>query len=96
MPVFVGAGTSSFMKGSDGIGVSTATTSQRNALSGVKAGQLIYNDTTNLMEYYNGSSWVPIDTAPTVSNVNNLPPHVISFLNTSNITFPLPTNTLKY
>ena len=71
MPVFVGAGTSSFMKGSDGVGVSTATTSQRNALSGVKAGQLIYNDTTNLMEYYNGSSWVPIDTAPTVSSVNN-------------------------
>ena len=71
MPVFVGAGTSSFLKGSDGVGVSTATTSQRNSLSGVKAGQLIYNDTTNLMEYYNGSSWVPIDTAPTVSNVNN-------------------------
>ena len=41
MPVFVGAGTSSFLKGSDGVGVSTATTSQRNALSGVKAGQLI-------------------------------------------------------
>ena len=71
MPVFVGAGTSSFLKGSDGVGVSTATTSQRNALSGVKAGQLIYNETTNLMEYYNGTSWVPIDTAPTVSSVNN-------------------------
>ena len=53
MPVFVGAGTSSFMKGSDGVGVSTATTTQRNALSGVRQGQLIYNETTNLMEYYN-------------------------------------------
>ena len=41
MPVFVGAGTSSFLTGSDGVGVSTATTSQRNSLSGVKAGQLI-------------------------------------------------------
>ena len=58
MPVFVGAGTSSFMKGSDGVGVSTATTTQRNALSGVRQGQLIYNETTNLMEYYNGTTWV--------------------------------------
>ena len=71
MPVFVGAGTSSFMKGSDGVGVSTATTAQRNSLSGVKAGQLIYNETTDLMEYYNGTSWVPIDTAPSVVSVNN-------------------------
>ena len=71
MPVFVGAGTSSFMKGSDGVGVSTATTSQRNALSGIKGGQMIYNETTNLMEYYNGTSWVPIDTAPSVTSVNN-------------------------
>ena len=33
MPVFVGAGTSSFMKGSGGVGVSTSTTTLRNALS---------------------------------------------------------------
>ena len=68
MPVFVGAGTSSFMKGSDGVGVSTMTTTQRNALSGVKAGQFIYNQTTNLMEYYNGTAWKPIDSAPVLTN----------------------------
>ena len=68
MPVFVGAGTSSFMKGSDGVGISTMTTTERNALSGVKAGQFIYNQTTNLMEYYNGSAWKPIDSAPILTN----------------------------
>ena len=57
MPVFVGAGTSSFMKGGDGVGMSTATTTTRNALSGVRPGQMIFNHTTSLMEYYNGSSW---------------------------------------
>ena len=29
------------------------------------------NATTNLLEYYNGSAWTPIDTPPTVSAVNN-------------------------
>ena len=71
MPVFVGAGTSSFMKGGDGVGVSTSTTTIRNALSGVRPGQMVFNYTTNLMEYYNGSSWIPIDTPPTVSSVDN-------------------------
>ena len=71
MPIFVGAGTSSFMKGGDGVGVSTSTTTIRNALSGVRPGQMVFNYTTNLMEYYNGSSWIPIDTPPTVSSVDN-------------------------
>ena len=67
MPVFVGAGTSSFMKGSDGVGVSTMTTSERNALSGVKEGQIIFNTTINLAEYYDGTAWKPIDSPPTIS-----------------------------
>ena len=71
MPVFVGAGTSSFMKGSGGVGVSTATTTTRNALSGLRPGQMIFNHTTNLMEYYNGSTWIVIDTPPVVSSINN-------------------------
>ena len=70
MPVFVGAGTSSFMKGSDGVGVSTMTTSERNALSGVKEGQIIFNTTINLAEYYDGSAWKPIDSPPTISSVS--------------------------
>ena len=53
MPVFVGAGTSSFMKDTGGVGVSTSTTSGRNALSGVRPGQIIFNHSTDLMEYYN-------------------------------------------
>ena len=68
MPIFVGAGTSSFMKGSDGVGVSTMTTTERNALSGVKAGQFIYNQTTNLMEYYTGTDWKSIDSPPLINN----------------------------
>ena len=69
MPIFVGAGTSSFMKGGDGVGVSTMTTTQRNALSGVKKGQFIYNETLNLAQYYDGSAWKSIDSPPIVTGV---------------------------
>ena len=86
MPVFVGAGTSSFMKGSDGVGMSTATTSTRNALSGVRPGQMIFNHTTNLMEYYNGTSWIAIDTPPTV---NTISPTEVASAAGGNITFTI-------
>ena len=69
MPVFVGAGTSSFMKGSDGVGISTMTTSERNALSGVRKGQFIFNVTLNLMQYYDGVDWKSIDSPPVVTAV---------------------------
>jgi hypothetical protein len=69
MPVFVGAGQSSFMKGSDGVGVSTMTTSERNALSGVKEGQFIFNSTLNLAQYYDGVDWKSIDSPPVVTGV---------------------------
>ena len=68
MPVFVGAGTSSFMKGSGGVGISTMTTTQRNALSGVKKGQFIFNETVNLAQYYDGSTWKSIDSPPSINN----------------------------
>ena len=86
MPVFVGAGTSSFMKGSDGVGISTATTTTRNALSGVRPGQIIFNHTTNLMEYYNGTSWVAIDTPPTI---NSITPTEVESAAGGNITFTI-------
>ena len=86
MPVFVGAGTSSFMKGEDGVGMSTATTSTRNALSGVRPGQMIFNHTTNLMEYYNGTSWIAIDTPPTV---NTISPTEVASAAGGNITFTI-------
>ena len=53
------------------MGVGTNTTAERNSLPAPKAGQLIMNATTNLLEYYNGSAWTPIDTPPTVTSVNN-------------------------
>ena len=68
MPIFVGAGTSSFMKGGDGVGVSTMTTTQRNALSGVKKGQFIFNESLNLAQYWTGTAWKPIDSPPVISN----------------------------
>ena len=68
MPIFVGAGTSSFMKGSGGVGVSTVTTAQRNALSGVKKGQFIFNESINLAQYYDGTSWKSIDSPPVITN----------------------------
>jgi len=68
MPVFVGAGTSSFMKDTGGVGISTMTTTQRNALSGVKKGQFIFNETINLAQYYDGTSWKSIDSPPVINN----------------------------
>ena len=35
----------------------TYTTSERDALSSVIAGMVIYNSTTNKLQCYNGSSW---------------------------------------
>ena len=57
MPVFVGAGTSSFMKGDGGVGFTRVTTTQRNAISGAVNGQVILNTTTGVLEYYDGSAW---------------------------------------
>ena len=57
MPIFVGAGTSSFMKGDGGIGFTRLTTTQRDALSGAVNGQVILNTTTGVLEFYDGSAW---------------------------------------
>ena len=68
MPVFVGAGTSSFMKGDGGVGMSTMTTAERNSLSGIKKGQFIFNETLNLAQYYDGTGWKSIDAPPVINN----------------------------
>ena len=68
MPVFVGAGTSSFMKSNDGVGMTIMTTTQRDNLSGVRAGQFIYNSTKGMAEYYDGSGWKVIDSPPSITN----------------------------
>ena len=63
MPIFVGAGTSSFAKGSDGIGFTRLNTTQRDAISGPVSGQVIFNTSTGVLEYYDGSSWAKGRTA---------------------------------
>jgi len=67
MPVFVGAGTSSFMKASDGIGFTRLNTTQRNALTAVQ-GQVIFNTTTGVLEYYDGSNWAKVSSVLAVLN----------------------------
>lgn len=67
MPVFVGAGTSSFMKSGGGVGFSRVNTSTRNSLTAVE-GQVIYNTDTNVLEYYTGSDWAKISAVLAVLN----------------------------
>ena len=67
MPIFVGAGTSSFMKSDGGVGFSRRSTSQRDNLTAVE-GQVIYNTDTNVLEYYNGSDWAKISAVLAVLN----------------------------
>ena len=86
MPVFVGAGTSSFMKGDGGVGFSTGTTTTRNALSGARPGQIIFNHTTGLPEYYNGADWVAIDSPPGISNIS---PSSVESAAGGNVTFTI-------
>ena len=69
-----GAVTTGIITATGRVGVGTNTTTERNALSGVKKGQFIFNETTSLMQYYDGSNWLSIDSPPTVSSVNNTNP----------------------
>ena len=64
MPVFVGAGQSSFMKGDGGVGVSTLTTTQRNALrdahnqgSTLLTGSMFYDTSLNKLCVYDNGGW---------------------------------------
>ncbi len=67
MPIFVGAGTSSFMKSDGGLGFSRQSNSQRDSLTAVE-GQVIYNTDSNVLEYYNGSDWAKISAVLAVLN----------------------------
>jgi len=53
--------------GTEGTRVATGTTAQR----GSTAGQLRFNTTTGLAEYYTGTAFKAIDAPPTVSSVGN-------------------------
>ena len=73
MPVIGGAGTSSFMKDTDGVGISQRTTTQINNMTGMVAGQIAYDTDINVLKYYDGSSWYKISSAiPTLSSVSGI------------------------
>ena len=44
------------------VGLKAYTTTERDALSGVSAGEVIWNTTNSKMEVYNGSSWDSVAT----------------------------------
>ena len=71
MPVFVGAGTSSFLKDTDGVGIAQRTTTQINNMSGMVAGQIVYDSTAKLVKFYDGTSWFKVSSAiPTLTGVS--------------------------
>ena len=73
MPVFVGAGTSSFLKDTDGVGISQRTTTQINNMTGMVAGQIAYDTDIKVLKYYEGSNWFKISSAiPTLTNVSGI------------------------
>ena len=53
--------------GTKGITVPKGTTGQR---VGSESGELRFNTTTELMEYYDGNQWKPIDAPPTISSIS--------------------------
>ena len=53
--------------GTEGTKVASGTTAQR----GSTAGQIRFNSTTNLAEYYTGSEFKAIDIAPLITSLNN-------------------------
>ena len=70
MPIFVGAGTSSFMKDGEGIGFPNLTTSQRDNLSGANrvTGQVIFNTDRDFLEIWTGSVWIELFSNPNSSS----------------------------
>ena len=62
-------------------GISTGTTAERSI---EEQGHLRFNTSTNLLEYYDGTSWKSIDAPPTVSSVS--PSNLLSGDGTGNYT----------
>ena len=71
MPIFVGAGTSSFLKDADGVGIPQQTTTQINNMTGMVAGQIVYDTDLSVVKFYDGSGWLKISSlVPTLTNVS--------------------------
>ena len=54
--------------GTDSELITTGSTGERVASGSADKGKLRFNTTTNLMEYYDGSDWKPIDSPPALTN----------------------------
>lgn len=77
------------------------TTTERNTLTGVENGAIIYNTTTNEVELFNGTSWETIAVLGDIANAGSLIVTPISvntalvygnlYVATNNITCTLPT-----
>ena len=57
--------------GSSGIQLPKFSTTERNAYS-ASAGEIIYNETTNKIQIYNGSAWGDVDTSLTLVDEDNM------------------------
>jgi len=68
MPVFVGAGTSSFMKDTSGVSFSRRTTTEIGNLTGMVSGQVVFDTTVGALKFYDGSSWVKVSSVQAVLN----------------------------
>jgi hypothetical protein len=51
------------------LGLKNYTTTQRNALTNIGAGDTIYNSTTGSIEFYDGANWIATNLIPTVNSV---------------------------
>ena len=60
--------TNTEITGTEAARMPVGTTGQR---ANVQSGDIRFNSTLNLMEYYDGSSWKSIDSPPTVSSVTS-------------------------
>ena len=83
MPVFVGAGTSSFMKDTGGVSFSRRTTTEIGNLTGMVSGQVVFDTTVGALKFYDGSSWVKVSSVQAV--LNSVTGNIITGL-TSNLT----------
>ena len=62
------------------------TTLERDAIGTPAAGLLIYNTTTNQLNYYSGSAWQAVIAGSSISSLNGLTGATQTFVNGANLT----------
>ena len=68
MPIFVGAGTSSFMKDTGGVGFSKRTSTEIDNLTGMVSGQVVFDTTVAALKFYDGSNWLKVSSVQAILN----------------------------